>query len=99
MDIICPIMNRSQKEGSYYFILYKVSKTNYDNCDTDDETRLLTCDDPFREKKYTFLFEDITPSPWGLTFRPDETYYFICKSILVLDSEHISWFADCSACR
>lgn len=80
MDIICPILNPGQKDGSYYFVLYQVSKTHYDNCDTDGQKRLLTCNSPAREKKYTFLFEDITPSPWGLTFRPGETYYFISTS-------------------
>ncbi|XP_039248150.1 uncharacterized protein LOC120326012 [Styela clava] len=80
MDIICPLRQPKQPNGLYYFILYQVTRENYLSCNTKGQKKLLTCDDPDEEKKYTFLFNDISPSPWGLTFHADETYYFISTS-------------------
>lgn len=80
MDIICPLRERNRPDGLYYFVLYKVKKEAYHSCNASQVKPLLTCDTPDHEKKYTFLFQDITPSPWGLTFKEKETYYFISTS-------------------
>merc|ERR1712096_71187 len=35
---------------------------------------------PMYEKKYTFYFQEISPSPWALEFEADKTYYIISTS-------------------
>jgi hypothetical protein len=49
------------------------------NCDSSQGKRLISCDQPTKEKKYTVLFQELNPSPYGLEFLPGETYYYICK--------------------
>jgi len=85
LDIICPRQGRD--EGDYqhlYFKVYFVSEKNYNECSSAGSRaisrRLLTCDVPHQEKKYTFYFQEISPSPWGLEFKPDTAYYLISTS-------------------
>ena len=50
------------------------------NCDSSKGKRLIDCNKPQQEKKYTVLFQDTNPSPYGLEFLPGETYFYICES-------------------
>ena len=68
-----------RKAKLFYFKLYLVSKDNFDKCNVTGGRRLLNCDVPEKEKKYTFYFQEISPSPWGLEFTPEKSYYVICK--------------------
>jgi len=80
LDIICPRQGRDDGEEHFYFKLYLVDKTNYLKCNATGGKRLITCNVPKREKKYTFYFQEISPSPWGLEFEPAKTYYVISTS-------------------
>ena len=39
----------------------------------------MTCSDPDLEKKYTIIFQEVNPNPWGLEFDANKAYYIICK--------------------
>ena len=71
--------------GHFFTIFVKFchffSKINdfFRNCDTSQGKRLIDCNKPEQEKKYTVLFQDTNPSPYGLEFLPGQTYYYICK--------------------
>ncbi|XP_078490587.1 ephrin [Ciona intestinalis] len=82
LDIICPRRGRDEGEELFYYKLYLVSKEDFKRCNAsnNDRRRLITCNVPDREKKYTFYFQEISPSPWGIEFQPDETYYVISTS-------------------
>ena len=58
------------------------------NCDTSQGKRLIDCNKPEQEKKYTVLFQDTNPSPYGLEFLPGQTYYYICKSKFIFISKY-----------
>ena len=79
LDIICPRSGKGDGEKLFYFKLFLVSEDNFRNCNTTGGRRLITCDRPDAEKKYTFYFQEISPSPWGLEFDPNKSYYIICK--------------------
>ena len=79
VDIICPKRGRDEDENLFHYKLYLVSAENFDKCNVIEGRRLLTCNIPNKEKKYTFYFQEISPSPWGLEFRPHHSYYVICK--------------------
>ena len=82
LDIICPskMASTGHRNELFYFKLFLVSKDDFEICNATNGRRLLTCDVPEREKKYTFFFQEISPSPWGLEFTPEQSYYVICKS-------------------
>ena len=79
LDIICPRRGRDKNDEFFFFKLYIVSEENFNSCSVVDGRKLLTCNVPAKEKKYTFFFQEISPSPWGLEFKPGEVYYVICK--------------------
>jgi len=81
LDIICPRRGRDDGEELFYFKLYLVSKEDFQKCNITSGRRLITCDVPEREKKYTFYFQQLSPSPWGLEFDPDKSYYVVCKFV------------------
>ena len=83
LDIICPRKGRDENGEHFYFKLYLVSAENYRKCNATGGKRLINCDVPDQEKKYTFYFQKISPSPWGLEFTPDKSYYVICEYQLV----------------
>ena len=39
----------------------------------------MTCRSPDKEKKYTIIFQEVNPNPFGFEFSADEKYFFICK--------------------
>jgi len=78
LDIICPL--RSDEHTDLYYKIYLVDLNGFDNCDTSGGRRLITCANPHKEKKYTFFFQEISPSPWALEFRAGEVYYVISTS-------------------
>ena len=79
LDVICPRRGRDAGEELFYFKLYLVEKDSYNECSVARGRRILTCSDPDVEKKYTFYFQEISPSPFGLEFKPNTAYYIICK--------------------
>ncbi|CAK8672344.1 uncharacterized protein LOC143464990 [Clavelina lepadiformis] len=80
LDIICPRSGRNDGEKLFYFKIYLVSEENYQTCNIHGGRRLITCDHPEKEKKYTFYFQEISPSPWGLEFEPHKSYYVVSTS-------------------
>jgi len=78
LDIICPL--EYDEHTDLYYKIYLVDLNGYDNCDTSGGRRLITCSNPKKEKKYTFFFQEISPSPWALEFRAGEDYYVISTS-------------------
>lgn len=40
----------------------------------------MTCSQPVREKKFTVKFQEVSPSPFGLEFKPNQDYFFISTS-------------------
>lgn len=81
MDLICPRfddgLNHNQK---MFHRIFEVSKDAFKTCDSSKGKRLIDCNKPNQEKKYTVLFQDTNPSPYGLEFLPGETYYYISTS-------------------
>lgn len=67
------------------FVICHYCYTNlyFSNCDATKGKRLIDCNKPEQEKKYTVLFQDTNPSPYGLEFTPGVTYYYICKYKIV----------------
>ena len=91
LDIICPRYGKGNKEELFYFKLYLVSEKNFQKCNSTGGRRLLTCNIPNKEKKYTFYFQQLSPSPWGLEFQPGKAYYVICKSFLSFIYCNLIW--------
>nr|XP_039255814.1 ephrin-A1-like [Styela clava] len=86
MDLLCPytvtrdsIWRSNERES--FLHLYNVTKEAYMNCDTRGGIRLQSCDDPYTEKKLTTKFQERSPYPFGFTFRPGATYYYISKPL------------------
>ena len=79
LDVICPRRGRDAGEELFFFKLYLVEKESFGECSVARGRRILTCSDPNVEKKYTFYFQEISPSPFGLEFQPNSDYYIICK--------------------
>lgn len=81
MDLICPRFDDGLNHDSKMFHrIYEVSKDAFQNCDSSKGKRLIDCNKPQQEKKYTVLFQDTNPSPYGLEFLPGETYFYISTS-------------------
>jgi hypothetical protein len=81
MDLICPRFDDGKDHNNHmYHRIYEVSAEAFQNCDTSQGKRLIDCNKPEQEKKYTVLFQDTNPSPYGLEFLPGQTYYYISTS-------------------
>jgi len=82
LDIICPLKTRDLDYGqaNWYYKIYLVDQHSYKTCNASGGRRLITCESPMYEKKYTFYFQEISPSPWALEFEADKTYYIISTS-------------------
>jgi len=81
MDLICPRFDDGLNHNNKMFHrIFEVSKEAFQNCDSTKGKRLIDCNKPKQEKKYTVLFQDTNPSPYGLEFLPGETYYYISTS-------------------
>ncbi|KAG1664390.1 Ephrin-B2a [Nymphon striatum] len=83
VNIICPSFHSgTSAEDSEQYIIYNVSKEEYDSCRiTTASPRIIAiCDKPTKLMYFTITFRSFTPQPGGLEFRPGQDYYFISTS-------------------
>lgn len=83
VNIICPVYNKdTSDEEAEKYIIYNVSKEEYDTCRiTNPSPRVIAvCDKPYKLMYFTITFRSFTPQPGGLEFRPGQDYYFISTS-------------------
>lgn len=83
VNIICPVYRTgTQEEDVERYIIYNVSKEEYDSCRiTNPSPRIIAvCDKPHQLMYFTITFRSFTPQPGGLEFRPGQDYYFISTS-------------------
>ncbi|XP_054161349.1 latrophilin Cirl-like [Oppia nitens] len=84
VNVVCPIYTKGTKEEDIEtFIIYNVSKEEYDTCTVSNYATARTiavCDKPFLNRYYTVTFRPFTPQPGGLEFRPGQDYYFVSLS-------------------
>lgn len=82
MDLICPRFDDGMNHNDMmYHRIFEVSQDAFENCDSSKGKRLIDCNKPAQEKKYTVLFQDTNPSPYGLEFLPGEVYFYISTSV------------------
>lgn len=97
MDLVCPQYNDGyDHNGKLYHRIFEVNKESFQNCDTSKGKRLIDCNQPEQEKKYTVLFQDTNPSPYGLEFLPGETYYYISTSTGTKHGMDLSQGGECA---
>jgi len=85
MDIYCPLDETGSDASSnshHYQMIWLVDKESYESCTLNEVTsrRIMTCDVPHREKKFTVKFQKVSPSPFGLEFE-EGAYYIISTSV------------------
>ncbi|EEB11121.1 Ephrin-B1 precursor, putative [Pediculus humanus corporis] len=83
VNIICPVYtNGTHEEDTEKYIIYNVSKEEYDTCRiTNPNPRIIAiCDKPYKLMYFTITFRSFTPQPGGLEFQPGQDYYFISTS-------------------
>ena len=82
VNIICPTYTEGTNEEAETYIIYNVSKEEYDSCRiTNSNPRIIAiCDKPHQLKYFTITFRSFTPQPGGLEFKPGQDYYFISTS-------------------
>ncbi|CAG7817526.1 unnamed protein product [Allacma fusca] len=83
VNIICPVYAPgTREEDAEKYIIYNVSKEEYDTCRiTNPNPRIIAvCDKPYKLMYFTITFRSFTPQPGGLEFRPGQDYYFISTS-------------------
>jgi len=83
VNVICPVYPPgSSDEEAEKYIIYNVSKEEYESCSvTDPNPRVIAvCDKPNRVMYFTITFRSFTPQPGGLEFKPGQDYYFISTS-------------------
>ena len=90
VNIFCPhraaagtSTNDSEGSGNGYYIIYNVSKEEYETCRVTNPAarRMLVCDSPASERRsyVTITFRPFSPQPNGPEFHAGHDYYFICK--------------------
>jgi len=90
VTIICPNYNEWVKEeDTEKYIIYNVSKEEYDTCRiTSPNPRIIAvCDKPYKLMFFTITFRSFTPQPGGLEFRPGQDYFFISTSSSKADGD------------
>uniref|UniRef100_A0A1B6CNF4 Ephrin RBD domain-containing protein n=2 Tax=Clastoptera arizonana TaxID=38151 RepID=A0A1B6CNF4_9HEMI len=83
VNIICPVYTPgTHDEDAEKYIIYNVSKEEYDTCRiTNPNPRIIAiCDKPYKLMYFTITFRSFTPQPGGLEFQPGQDYYFISTS-------------------
>ncbi|KAK6634612.1 hypothetical protein RUM43_012013 [Polyplax serrata] len=83
VNIICPVYtNETHEEDTEKYIIYNVSKEEYETCRiTNPNPRIIAiCDKPYKLMYFTITFRSFTPQPGGLEFQPGQDYYFISTS-------------------
>ncbi|XP_069694098.1 ephrin-B1-like [Periplaneta americana] len=75
-------MPGTHEEDAEKYIIYNVSKEEYDTCRiTNPNPRIIAiCDKPYKLMYFTITFRSFTPQPGGLEFQPGQDYYFISTS-------------------
>lgn len=82
-NLICPVYTPGTKEEDIEkYIIYNVSKDEYETCRITNPTPriIAVCDKPFKLMYFTITFRPFTPQPGGLEFLPGHDYYFISTS-------------------
>ncbi|KAI8503977.1 Ephrin-B2a [Branchiostoma belcheri] len=74
LDIICPRL------FNQYNVMYEVSREGYETCNSTGGRLLLRCNLPERDIVLTILFQEVSPSPFGLEFVKGKDYYYIATS-------------------
>jgi len=91
VDIYCPQYSSAAADDrtetfssdKHYQTIYMVSEESFNSCRLGDFRsfkKIMTCSQPVREKKFTVKFQEVSPSPFGLEFKPDQDYFFISTS-------------------
>ncbi|XP_034230812.1 ephrin-B1 isoform X1 [Thrips palmi] len=83
VNIICPVyVPGTDEENAEKYIIYNVSKEEYDTCRiTNPNPKIIAvCNQPHKLMYFTITFRSFTPQPGGLEFQPGEDYYFISTS-------------------
>ncbi|XP_066270274.1 ephrin-B2-like isoform X2 [Branchiostoma lanceolatum] len=86
VTVYCPYYERGTSDLVEYNVLYEVDEDGYNRCDAERGRPLLRCDRPygiapnFEALKLTILFQEYSPSPYGLEFKPGRDYYYISTS-------------------
>ncbi|XP_013772045.1 ephrin-B1-like isoform X3 [Limulus polyphemus] len=83
VNIICPVYSPgTQEEDVERYIIYNVSKEEYDSCRINNPNSrvIAVCDKPHQLMYFTITFRSFTPQPGGLEFKPGQDYYFISTS-------------------
>lgn len=95
MDIFCPqkmemnptgwsnSKSESQSLSHHFQTIYMVDEQSYESCMLNVRVakKLMTCKTPDVEKKYTIIFQEVNPNPFGIEFQADKVYYFISTSV------------------
>ena len=81
-NFICPQSNNANEGVVEEYIIYSVSKEEYDSCRVYRPTSRVvgSCTRPHELSYFTLSFRSFTPIPGGLEFRPGQDYYFITTS-------------------
>ena len=89
IDLICPSNatgGKNHRSDQLFFKIHLVDERGFRTCSSEGGRRLITCNMPEHEKKYTFYFQEISPSPWALEFEAEKSYYVICELFVVTSS-------------
>lgn len=80
--IICPFYPGEEDSlGLERYIVYNVTKSDYDNCRVSDQTSIVAmCDQPLKMSFVTMTFRPFSPTPGGFEFFPGKDYFFISTS-------------------
>lgn len=85
VNLICPWYRsgtRGEERDMEKYIIYNVSKEEYDSCRiSQEEPRVVAvCDSPDKPQQFTITFRSFSPTPRGLEFHPGKDYFFISTS-------------------
>lgn len=77
LDIYCP--QSSNLEEPLFLKVFMVPEEGYETCTSAmrNAKKLFTCDQPDQEKKYTLLFQEVNPNPFGLEFQRGQNYFLV----------------------
>ncbi|XP_022657821.1 ephrin-B1-like [Varroa destructor] len=92
VNIVCPKHDPNvPEEETEKYIIYNVSKEEYETCQIRDFSRARTiaqCNKPYQSMYFTITFRSFTPQPGGLEFKPGQDYYFIAASEDIQNGEN-----------
>lgn len=79
VNVICPFYSSPTVDPERY-IIYNVSRSEYDDCQVLSLRTVAVCDSPFEPTFVTLTFRPFSPTPGGWEFKPGKDYYFISTS-------------------